>query len=75
MDLSSLGRFLTLLDLHELGQLPVRNNLSRRALAQRLLRWREVPDLASYVWKSRTHKGFKIADVYPLPSVQRLEKK
>ncbi len=68
MNLSTLSRFLSLLDLYELGQLPLRNNVRGRALTQRLLRWREVVDLGSYIWQSRTHKGFKIADLYPLPN-------
>jgi UDP-MurNAc hydroxylase len=66
LDLSALGRFLTLLDLHELGQLPIRNNLQARALWQRLLRWREVIDFGSYVWQSRTRQGFRISDLYPM---------
>ena len=46
-------------------------HLHGRALTQRLLRWREVVDFSSYVWQSRMHKDFKIADLYPLPNDAR----
>jgi len=67
MDLGPLNRFLGILDFYELGAFPLRNNLSGRSLMQRLLRYREPLDFASYVWRSRTSKDFKIADLLPAP--------
>ena len=67
LGLGPLSRFLMVLDLYELGQLPLRSNAKPRAISQRLRRWREVLDLGSYIWRSRTRRDFRISDLYPLP--------
>lgn len=44
--LAAAGRWLTLLDLYELDTFPLLHNFAPRALAIRLLRWRELVELA-----------------------------
>ncbi|HET8938974.1 MAG TPA: MBL fold metallo-hydrolase [Polyangiales bacterium] len=71
MNLGPVVKFLTLLDFFELGVLPLQNNFSLRSLRQRLLRWREVLDFASYFWQTRTRRDFRIRDLYPIAARPR----
>jgi UDP-MurNAc hydroxylase len=65
--ISQLMTFFLLLDLFEHRMLPLRNNLSPRAITGRLRRWREAADAAKLALDIKLKKGFKIADLYPLP--------
>lgn len=64
--IKALNRLFTVLDLYELGTLPLAKNFMPRSLGVRARRWREVMDAAYLVRKVRSKKGFKVIDLYPV---------
>jgi len=60
--------FLQLLDMYELNVLPLRKNLSPRAVVVRLRRWREIIEMARMVLKHGVlRRPIDIAGLYALP--------
>jgi UDP-MurNAc hydroxylase len=57
----------TLLDLYEVGVLPIRRNFSLRALVVRTRRWREPVEVAGILLRRLFfRRRFSVADIYPL---------
>jgi UDP-MurNAc hydroxylase len=68
--LRSVTLFLTLLDLYELDVIPLRTNLSLRALSVRLRRWREFFAMGGMFLKHVVlRRPLNIAGLYALPAV------
>jgi hypothetical protein len=69
--LRSVVIFLFLLDLYELDILPLRKNLSLRAMTVRLRRWREVIETGRMFLKHVVfRRPIDIAELYSLPTVR-----
>jgi UDP-MurNAc hydroxylase len=69
--LRSVVIFLQLLDMYELNMLPLRKNLSLRAITVRLRRWREIMGMARMVLKHGVfHRPIDIAGLYTLPTIK-----
>jgi UDP-MurNAc hydroxylase len=69
--LKSLLTFLFLLDLYELEILPLRKNLSWRAITVRLSRWREIIEMGRMFLRHVVfHRPIDIAGLYSLPATQ-----
>jgi UDP-MurNAc hydroxylase len=65
--LAAASRWLTLLDLYELDAFPLRLNFTPRALAIRLLRWREPVELASLLLRrTLLRRPMTMAALYPV---------
>jgi hypothetical protein len=61
----------TLLDLYEVDLLPVRKNLSMRALTVRLRRWREPVEVANILLRRLLlRQRFSVSRIYPLGKVR-----
>jgi UDP-MurNAc hydroxylase len=59
----------TLFDLYELDMLPLRRNVSARALSVRLRRWRDVIEALNLVLRHRVlGQRFDVASLYELPA-------
>jgi UDP-MurNAc hydroxylase len=68
IDLDSVNTLFSLLDLYELETLPLWKNLSRRALSNRLRRWREILEAVHLFFKHKVlGRHFVMADLYDLP--------
>jgi hypothetical protein len=67
----SLVIFLQLLDMYELNILPLRKNLTWRAITVRLRRWREIIEMGRMAVKHGVlHRPIDIAGLYALPTTQ-----
>ena len=65
--LATLQRWFTVLDLYELEMFPLARNISPRALAVRLRRWREPLELARVVLKRvLLRRTLTVATLYPV---------
>ena len=70
--LKSLRIFLSLLDLYELEILPLRKNLSWRAVMVRLRRWREIIEVGRMFLKHMVFRApIDIAGLYSLPVTKK----
>jgi UDP-MurNAc hydroxylase len=70
--LKSLSIFLQLLDMYELDLLPLRKNLSLRAVSISLRRWREFIEMGGMVLKYVVlRRPIDIAALYTLPATQK----
>jgi UDP-MurNAc hydroxylase len=70
--LKPLVAFFFLLDLYELEILPLRKNLSWRAISVRARRWREIIEMAGMFLKHVVlHRPIDIASLYALPVMQK----
>jgi hypothetical protein len=68
--LSAANRWLTFLDLYELDAFPLQLNFTPRALAIRLLRWREPVELASLLLRrTLLRRPLTMASLYPVKAV------
>ncbi len=62
--------FLFMLDLYELDMLPLRKNLSLRAVAVRVRRWRELVEMAHmFVKHGLLRRPLGIAELYSLREI------
>jgi UDP-MurNAc hydroxylase len=69
--LKTLAMFFLLLDLYELEVLPLRKNLSWRAITVRLRRWREIVEMGRMFLKHVVlRRPIDIAGLYSLPATQ-----
>ena len=69
--LKSLVIFLQLLDMYELNILPLRQNLTWRAITVRLRRWREIIEMVRMLVKHGVlRRPIDIAGLYSLPTTQ-----
>jgi hypothetical protein len=69
--LKSLVMFFQILDMYELDFLPLRRNLSLRALTVSFRRWREYIEMAGIVLKHVVfRRPIDIAALYTLPAAQ-----
>ena len=69
--LSQANLWFALLDLYEVDMLPVWRNLSARAFAVRVRRWREPAELLAILLRRMVKRErFSVSRVYPLPRVR-----
>jgi UDP-MurNAc hydroxylase len=68
--LAQANLWMTVLDLYEVDLLPLRKNLSPRALGVRLRRWREPLEVAKILMRRIfLRRRFSVVSIYPIPSM------